>query len=102
VNAVSPTPLTIAWTDDNGNLASATFTPVDGSPSEVGEVFTITPSGTYFESQNLRFSLNGEPSKNLKVHLSCSDDPAIGDIHSGTADGASATLEKTFFQTTQF
>jgi len=101
VIALNPASTNIAWTDDNGNLASAFFTLVDGSPSTVGEVFTITPlSGTFFESQNLRFSLNGVPSKNLKVHLSCSDDPAIGDQHSGTANGSSATLEKTNFTPT--
>jgi hypothetical protein len=103
VIALSPPGTTIAWTDDNGNLDSAFFTNVVPSPSTVGDVFTIVPlSGTFFESQNLRFSLNGEPSKNLKVHLSCSDDPFIGQQHSGTADGASATLEKTAFETTQF
>ena len=104
VTALSSSPMNIAWTDDNGNLASALFTAVDGSPSEVGEVFTIEPllGADFFESQNLRFSLNGEPSKNLKVHLSCSDDPAIGDVHFGDANGDSAELTKTAFETMQF
>jgi len=65
--------------------------------------FTVTPaSGTFFDSQNLRFLLNGVGSKNLKVHLSCSDDPYIGQEHSGDAGGASITLEKTAFETAQF
>jgi hypothetical protein len=103
VTALSSSPMDIAWTDDNGNLESALFTPVDGSPSTVGEVFTIEPLvGDFFESQNLRFSLNGVPSKNLKVHLSCSDDPAIGDVHFGDANGNSAELTKTAFETTTF
>lgn len=99
VTAASPNPVLIEWTDDNGNLARATFTPVAGSPSAVGDQFTIVPAGgnTFFDSQNLRFRLNGVVSRNLKVHLSCSDDPAIGDSHSGTANGASATLVKTGF-----
>ncbi|MDH3297544.1 MAG: hypothetical protein OEM96_04610, partial [Gemmatimonadota bacterium] len=103
VTALSSSPMNIAWTDDNGNLESALFTPVDGSPSTVGELFTIEPLvGDFFESQNLRFSLNGVPSKNLKVHLSCSDDPAIGDVHFGSAGGLSAELTKTAFETMQF
>jgi hypothetical protein len=101
LTANSPNPITIGVTDDNG--PSPTL--LSSSPGSIttGTTFTIVPdAGTFFDSQNLRFFLNGELSKDLKVHLSCSDDPMVGDTHSGTADGASATLTKTAFTPTQF
>jgi hypothetical protein len=107
VIAPSTTPLRIDVTDDHGKLENASILQsID--PANLGTEFTVVPSpGPFFDSQNLRFRLGPvggptEASKNLKVHLSCSDDPAIGDTHFGDDTGFSVTLEKTFFITTQF
>jgi len=91
-------------TDDNGNMGSAdALSPPSPISSAVGTQFIVVPSGgTFFDSQNLRFWIDGVVAKNLKVHLSCSDDPAVGDIHIGDADGNSLTLRKVAFATTQF
>ena len=107
--SASPNPIQIAWTDDNGNLNRASILgSVDPATAGVTE-FTVTPEAPnqFFDSQNLRFYLGDpggalEASNSLKVHLSCSDDPYIGQQHSGTADGYSATLEKTGFVSTPF
>ncbi len=98
----SPDPIDIQVTDDNG--PSPTFLLSSPGSISTDATFTIVPDGgaTFFDSQNLRFWLEGVESKDLKVHLSCSDDPAVGDIHSGSANGASATLQKTGFIATQF
>ncbi len=110
VVSASPDPIQIAWTDDNGNLNSATIlgSVASATAGPPGTEFTILPNpGPFFDSQNARFYLGPvggdlEPSKNLKVHLSCSDDPFIGQQHSGNASGFSATLEKTAFTPTPF
>ncbi|NNG17827.1 MAG: hypothetical protein HKM89_15235 [Gemmatimonadales bacterium] len=107
----SSIPVRIWVTDDNGNLTRATpLTPP--SPIDVaalGTEFTVVPEApnTFFDSQNLRFWLGTfgsaiKTNSNLKVHLSCSDDPFIGQQHFGTAGSLSVTLEKVFFETTQF
>ena len=102
VTAASPNPIPLLEiTDDSGNLTNAAVLKTV-NPAGTTVVFTVTPAGTFFDSQNLRFALNGDWSKDLKVHLSCSDDPYVGQTHSGSADGASITLTKTAFETTQF
>ena len=103
VEPSDPNTINIGVTDDNGPNPSVLNSSPAG-PVGIGDSFTIVPDGgaMFFDSQNLRFYLNGVLSKDLKVHLSCSDDPAPGDLHSGSADGVSATLEKVTFDTKQF
>jgi hypothetical protein len=91
--------LDLEWTDDNGNLDNAAFTPVDGNPVDNGDQFTITPTGVFFESQNLRYKVNGEASKSLKTHLSCSDDP-VANVTTYSGDGVTLLLVE--FVTMQF
>ena len=101
----SDEPVLIEWTDDNGSANSANYTPVENSPTVVGETFTIEPEGgaTFFDSQNLRFKLDGVVSKNLKVHLSCSDDPQAGfTTYSGNAQSTSVDLLLVSLETEQF
>jgi len=99
--SANPDPIDIVVHDQNGKNPPPLATFPDSEP---GDILIVEPAGgaTFFESQNLRFSLEGELSKNLKVHLSCSDYPEIGDQHSGNAKSNSATLEKTFFQATEW
>ena len=99
LEVIAPSSVDLEWTDDNGNLKNADFTAVPGNPVPNGTQFTIIPTGTYFESQNLRYKVNGEASKTLKTHLSCSDDPMPGVT---TYSGSGVTLLLTAFVTMQF
>ncbi len=97
VTALGSSPIDLDVYEKRGQqVIPVTVTPVVGSidAAVLGTTFTVTPLvGPEFETQNLRFSVDGEASKSLKVHLSCSDDPFVGQTHSG--DGV--TLTKTAF-----
>jgi hypothetical protein len=96
-------PLRIDVTDDNGPNYDVLLR-VD--PATVGTIFTVDPEGgaTFFDSQNLRFALgpSGGPAtmSSLKVHLSCSDDPEVGDLYSGSVGVFSVTLKLLALSTT--
>jgi hypothetical protein len=61
----------------------------------VGTTFSVEPldGAANFATQNLGFMIDGVLSSNLRVHLSCSDGPAVGDVHIGEE----AVLIKTSF-----
>jgi hypothetical protein len=105
VISASPDPLRIDVTDDNGPNYDVLLT-VD--PATVGTIFTVDPEGgaTFFDSQNLRFALGpvGGPTtiSSLRVHLSCSDDPQVGDLYSGSVGESSVTLKLPAFSTTSW
>jgi hypothetical protein len=105
VISASPDPLRIEVTDDNGPNYDVLLT-VD--PATVGTIFTVDPEApaTFFDSQNLRFALgppNGPATiSSLKVHLSCSDDPQVGDLYSGSVGGFAVTLKLVAFSTTSW
>jgi uncharacterized cupredoxin-like copper-binding protein len=102
VTGLSESPVNILPVEKKGQVVTGVnvelITPPAINVAEFGTVFKVTPSGgaANFETQNLKFLINGEESKNLKVHLSCSDDPAVGDVHFGNnASGVSVELTKT-------
>jgi hypothetical protein len=105
VISASPDPLRIDVTDDNGPNYDVLLT-VDAAT--VGTTFVVNPEGgaTFFDSQNLRFALGpvGGPAtmSNLKVHLSCSDDPQVGDLYTGSVGSFSVTLKLLAFSTTSW
>ena len=101
VTALSSSPVALGVYEKRGQDTSpVVVTYLAGSPlaaATVGTEFRVDPFGgaPNFDTQNLRFTLDGAESKQLKVHLSCSDDPYVGQTHSG--DGV--TLTKTAFVT---
>ncbi|NNG15594.1 MAG: hypothetical protein HKM89_03865 [Gemmatimonadales bacterium] len=101
VTGLSDSPVELIPIEKQGQtVTNVTVTDLVGThlAAVLGTEFTVTPLGgaANFATQNLRFLIDGEESKNLKVHLSCSDDPAVGDVHFGNNDsGVSVELTKT-------
>jgi len=93
VTGLTSSPVSIEPVESKGTIITdvMVITADDLDNATVGTTFRIDPLGgaVNLATQNLRFYVDGDLSKTLKVHLSCSDDSEVGDVYTG--DGVELT-----------